>query len=155
MYWCLILNDWETMNNFFIWVIKGPWKFIWTKSNIVSFLILWVFLLFIINEKCARVKNPFYNDNDYNNVKYALSSEKKYNSTRPEKNLNLNFTEKKRKLKQLWIFLPLKLSLFEITSCIYEFFPLQNFPCNVIHFEKIIKWIFFLVMDCLLVVLCY
>lgn len=61
------------------------------------------------------------------------------NTTLPDlkKNLNLNFTE--RKLKQLLIFLPLNLSLFEITSCIYEFFPLQNFPCNVIHFEKIMK----------------
>lgn len=125
------------------------------ELNQISFLFLYYEFSCYSLSKCARVKNPFYNDNDYNNVKYALSSEKKYNSTRPEKNLNLNFTEKKRKLKQLWIFLPLNLSLFEITSCIYEFFPLQNFPCNVIHFEKIIKWIFFLVMDCLLVVLCY
>lgn len=123
------------------------------ELNQISFLFLYYEFSCYSLSKCARVKNPFYNDNDYNNVKYALSSEKKYNSTRPEKNLNLNFTEKKRKLKQLWIFLPL--NLFEITSCIYEFFPLQNFPCNVIHFEKIIKWIFFLVMDCLLVVLCY
>lgn len=123
------------------------------ELNQISFLFLYYEFCCYSLSKCARVKNPFYNDNDYNNVKYALSSEKKYNSTRPEKNLNLNFTEKKRKLKQLWIFLPL--NLFEITSCIYEFFPLQNFPCNVIHFEKIIKWIFFLVMDCLLVVLCY
>lgn len=94
MYLCLILNDWEMMNNFFIWVIKGLWKFIWIKLNIVFFFILWVFLLFIIKEKCVRVKNFFYNDNDYNNVKYVLLLEKKY---------NFIWFEKKFKFKFYWM----------------------------------------------------
>lgn len=140
MYSCLILNDWETMNNFFIWVIKGPWKFIWTKSNIVSFLILWVFLLFIIKEKCARVKNPFYNDNDYNNVKYALSSEKKYNSTRPEKKSKFKFYWKKnRKLKQLWIFLPLNLSCSKLHLAYTSFSRSKIFHVTSYILEKLLN----------------
>lgn len=61
------------------------------ELNQISFLFLYYEFSCYSLSKCARVKNPFYNDNDYNNVKYALSSEKKYNSTRPEKKSKFKF----------------------------------------------------------------
>lgn len=100
------------------------------------------FSCYSLSKKSVPGLRIFHYDNDYDNVKYVLLLEKK-NTTLPNlKKINLNLTFTERKLKQLWIFLPVKLSLFEITSCINEFFPLQNFPYKVIHFEWMIKWIF-------------
>lgn len=114
------------------------------ELNQIAFIFLYYkFSCYSLSKKSVPGLRIFHYDNDYDNVKYVLLLEKKNpNSTQPEKKINLNLTFTERKLKQLWIFLPVKLSLFEITSCIYEFFPLQNFPYKVIHFEWMIKWIF-------------
>lgn len=62
------------------------------ELNQISFLFLYYeFSCYSLSKKSVPGSRIFHYDNDYDNVKYALSSEKKYNSTRPEKKSKFKF----------------------------------------------------------------
>lgn len=113
------------------------------ELNQIAFIFLYYkFSCYSLSKKSVPGLRIFHYDNDYDNVKYVLLLEKK-NTTLPKWKKNKSkFNFYWAKIKTTMNILPLNLSLFEITSCIYEFFPLQNFPYKVIHFEWMIKWIF-------------